>query len=69
QVNAIRIKVQVAKNRVPTPPHTPLQLPANALTALSGLNQMLEDTPRNQALKSALAALVRHHLVPTETIA
>jgi hypothetical protein len=61
QVNAIRLKVQVRKIVEKTRPPKQLVLPPKALSALSSLNNALEDTPRNQALKAALSAMVKRH--------
>lgn len=61
QVNAIRIKLQVVQPRQNTAPAKQLTLPEQALSSLASLGETLEDTPRNQALKSALAAMVRRH--------
>lgn len=62
QVNAIRIKLQVAQPRPAAPAAKQLALPQQALASLASLGNTLEDTPRNQALKNALAAMVRRHM-------
>lgn len=61
QVNAIRIKVQVGNISEKITPQKQLHLPAQALTALTALNDTLENSPQNAALKSALGALLRRH--------
>lgn len=60
QVTAIRLKVQVSKivEKPRKAAKTPLS--TQALTAFDDLNNGLEDSPRNQALKGALSALLRH---------
>lgn len=62
QINSIQLKVQVKST-------TPVQvtckevfLPRTAVASLAALNNELEDTPRNAALKSAIDAMVRRHL-------
>ena len=62
QVNAIRIKVQVGKNYVVPVERRQLTLPRLAVSAFAELNDALEDSPRNQALKLALANMVRRNL-------
>lgn len=61
QVTVIRIKVQVGKIAEKTPPQKTLTLPGKAISALESLTESLEDTPQNEALKNALATLVRRH--------
>jgi hypothetical protein len=61
QVNAIRIKVQVGKIVEKKPQQKQLVLPDRALSALSDLNNSLEDSPQNQALKNAVAAMLQRH--------
>lgn len=61
QVNAIRLKVQVRKIVERTRPSKQLVLPSKALSALVSLNDSLDDSPRNQALKAALEAMVKRH--------
>ncbi|GAB3539859.1 hypothetical protein GCM10027343_08010 [Noviherbaspirillum agri] len=61
QVNAIRIKVQVGKIAERKTPQKQLVLPDQALTALSDLNNSLHDSPQNQALKNAVAAMIQRH--------
>ena len=59
QVSAIRLKVQVTKNLVKSIPSKQLSLPVQAVSALAELGDTLEDSPRNQALKAALMAMVQ----------
>jgi hypothetical protein len=62
QVSAIRLKLQPGNIFQKVTPVKQLKLPTQALSALADLNTTLEDSPRNEALKSALARLVdRHH--------
>ncbi|WP_034296712.1 DciA family protein [Herbaspirillum sp. RV1423] len=61
QVNAIRIKVQVGKNYVVPVVRRQLTLSEQAVSAFADLNDALEDSPRNQALKTALANMVRRN--------
>jgi len=59
QVNAIRLKVQVARvdqrGRVIVPP----VLPAVATSAFASLAATLEESPRNLALRTAIETMVR----------
>ena len=61
QVSAIRLKVQVTKNHDKSIPSKRLSLPAQAVSALAALGNTLEDSPRNEALKAALNAMVQRH--------
>jgi hypothetical protein len=61
QVNAIRLKVQVGKTAEKPRPIKDLRLPAQAVSSLAALGDELEDTPRNQALKAAISAMVQRH--------
>ena len=62
QLAAIRLKIQVAANVLPTPaPVKQLRLPQEAVSALANLGGTLEDSPRNAALRSAIATLVGRH--------
>lgn len=61
QVNAIRMKVQARKIVEKARPPKQLTLPSQAVSALALLNDSLEDSPRNQALKAALNAMVSRH--------
>lgn len=59
QVNAIRLKVQVAKIPEKSSTQAPKQtLPPTAVTAFAELADAIEDTPANAALRQALAAMV-----------
>jgi hypothetical protein len=62
QVNAIRLKVQVARADPRAPRIIPPSLPPLATSAFAALESALEDTPRNQALKAAIAAMVLRRL-------
>lgn len=61
QVNAIRLKVQVRKIAERARPAKQLVLPSKAISALASLNESLDDSPRNEALKAALSAMVKRH--------
>lgn len=61
QVSAIRIKVQVGKISYKEPPQKQLVLPTKAISALASLKDSLEDSPHNQSLKTALAAMLHRH--------
>jgi hypothetical protein len=62
QVDAIRLKIQMTPAMMEQPPavKTP-QLPGGAVSALAELKESLEDTPRNAALRAAIAAMVNRH--------
>ena len=64
QVSSIRLKVQVARP-TQTSPLLPASmqktLPPRAVSALATLEQALEDSPRNAALKAAIDRLVKRH--------
>ncbi|EGF31670.1 hypothetical protein IMCC9480_3541 [Oxalobacteraceae bacterium IMCC9480] len=57
QVNAIRLKVQVGRPRDTPPPVKQLRLPDPAVSALTQLETVLENTPRNATLLAAIHAL------------
>mgnify|MGYP001551737021 CR=1 FL=1 len=61
QVNAIRLKVQVTKIVENSIKPKQLMLPKQAVSALAELGNKLENSPRNDALKAALSAMVRRH--------
>ncbi len=61
QVNSIRLKVQVSKTLVKSTASTQLVLPSQALSAFAELSTSLEDSPRNQALKTAVALMMQRH--------
>ena len=61
QLSAIRLKIQVGANLPPAPaPSKQLRQPQQAVSALANLGGTLEDSPRNAALRSAIAALLEH---------
>lgn len=61
-VERIRIKVRMAAELgTPAPPPAPMRvMPPHALAALEGLQQTLDTSERNSALKQALARLLTH---------
>ena len=59
QVNAIRLKVQVARTNPRAIRPAPPDLPPIATSAFAALGAALPDSPRNQALKAAIDAMVR----------
>lgn len=61
QVNAIRLKVQAGNISKKTIPQKQLALPERALSAFATLNAELDDSPRNQALKAAVSAMLERH--------
>jgi hypothetical protein len=61
QINAIRLKLQPKTVFEPAERSKNLALPERAISALAELNGSLEDSPRNEALKTALAALLSRH--------
>lgn len=61
QVNAIRIKVQVSKLSEKTSKQKQLVLPSQAMSALASLKESLENSSGNQALKEALARMLKRH--------
>jgi hypothetical protein len=61
QVNSIKLKVQVGKIAQKTRTPKQISLPLQALSAIAELKESLEDSPRNDALKAALEAMLRHH--------
>lgn len=61
QVNAIRIKVQVDKIGEPARRHKELSMPPKALSAFASLQDSLEKSPSNQALRQALANMLARH--------
>jgi hypothetical protein len=61
QVSAMRIKVQVRKIEEKKIQAKQLALPPQAMTALASLQESLADEPQNQALKTAVAAMLRRH--------
>ena len=61
QVNAIRLKVQVGHVATRTKPVKQIALTGTAIEALAALEQSLENKPHNDALRTALKAMVRRH--------
>ena len=62
QLAGIRLKIQVGANLPPPPaPVKQLRLPQQAVSALASLGGTLEDSPRNAALRSAIAMMVERH--------
>lgn len=61
QVNSIQMKVQVRSATPETVHCKELFLSESAVDSLAALQQSLEDTPRNAALKTALDAMVKRH--------
>lgn len=61
QVSAIRLKVQVTKTLEKSSPCKQLTLPQQAMSALAVLADTLETSPRNEALKTAIKAMVQRH--------
>lgn len=59
QVSSIRLKIQVAQKLQRPPKSAPPVLPPVATSAFDALEKALPDSPRNQALKTAIAAMVR----------
>lgn len=58
QVNAIRLKVQVSESLEKSTPSKQLSLSPKAISAFADLGDTLEESPRNEALKAALKAMV-----------
>jgi len=61
QVNVIRLKVQVGPPLEKRIIAKQIKLPRQAFSALADLTQALENSPRNEALKTALSAMLRRH--------
>lgn len=61
QVNAIRLKVQVAQPVEKAAASKRITLPQQAVSALSELGNALENSPRNDVLKAAIHAMVQRH--------
>jgi len=61
QVIAIRLKVQLIQeiNKTKTPKQ--LSLPTRAISAFAALENTLENSPTNSALKAALGAMLKRH--------
>lgn len=61
QVNGIRIKVQVSQSLQKLTPIKQFSLTPTAVSAFAHLAGALEESPRNEALKAALAAMVKRY--------
>lgn len=61
QVSAVRLKVQVGNTLEKPVAYKQLQLPTQAVSALAALNNELEESPRNAALRAAIDAMIRRH--------
>ncbi|AEK63756.1 hypothetical protein [Collimonas fungivorans] len=61
QINAIRIKVQVSQNLMKAPAVKQALLSSKAVSAFSSLMEELEPSTANEALKNAIAAMVRRY--------
>ena len=61
QVNGIRIKVQVSQSLQKLTPIKQFSLTPTAVSAFAHLAGALEESPRNEALKAALATMVRRY--------
>jgi hypothetical protein len=61
QINAIRIKVQVSQNLMKIPAAKQAHFSPKAVSAFSSLMEELEPSPANEALKSAIAAMVSRY--------
>jgi hypothetical protein len=61
QVSAIRLKVQVGNIAPKTSSGKDIHFPRQATEAMAALDQALDDSPANQALKAALRDLLQRH--------
>ena len=61
QVSSIHLKVQVPEKIAHALPFVKSPVPPQGVTALTVLNDSLEASPRNEALKSAIDRIVRRH--------
>jgi hypothetical protein len=61
QVSLIRLKVQVGNNTEKRIIHKQIQLPTQAVSALASLQNDLEESPRNAALKAAIDSMIKRH--------
>jgi hypothetical protein len=62
QVNAIRVKISVAPAfSEPVISRKEKHLPRHAMSALSDLEQQLEPSPRNAALRAAIQTMIERH--------
>lgn len=63
QVNSIRLKVQVIPEMSKMERPKQLSLPSRAISALADLENTLENSPANSALKAALGAMLERHRI------
>lgn len=61
QVSAIQLKVQPVKSLEKSMRLDKPELPERAVVALAALEQSLEKSPRNEALRAAIGAMVQRH--------
>jgi hypothetical protein len=61
QVNDVRLKIQVRSAPAPITPRPPPILPSGAVSAFAELERSLENSPRNQALRTALESIIRRN--------
>ena len=61
KISLIRLKVQVGNTFEKPMAAKQLQLPMQAVSALALLNNTLEESPRNAALKAAIDAMISRH--------
>jgi hypothetical protein len=61
QISSIRLKLQPGNIFQKVTAAKELNLPSQALSALDTLSRTLEDSPRNEALKAAITAMVNRH--------
>jgi hypothetical protein len=57
QIDAIKLKVQVARALPPEPPVKTLELPPTAVKAFEDLGESLPETPQNEKLIAAIRSL------------
>ena len=67
QVNAIRLKVQVSKTLERIVAVKQISLSSAAVASLADLGDVLEDSPRNHALRAAIKSMVARHGRPAVT--
>lgn len=61
QVSAVRLKLQPGNIVTNVTKRKSLRLPNQAVSAFAELNDTLDDTPQNGALKAAVAAMLSRH--------
>ncbi|MGS0741697.1 hypothetical protein ACVBEF_07660 [Glaciimonas sp. GG7] len=66
QINGIRIKVQVSQKLQKLTPVKQFSLTPHAVSAFADLARSLEASPRNEALKAALATMMRRYKEESE---